>query len=131
MKILAASPHEVERIGVQSVLHALLVDGVIVLHAASGVEMVEQIDRHSDIQLVIVDVNIPDGVHVKRLAELAMSASSLPVIALDGGDGNLWLYASKINLAHAIEKASPLAVFADAVLGVLPNRMHRHPRKCG
>lgn len=138
MKILAAGPYEVERIGIQSILQTLLATDVTVVHAASGIGIVEQLDRHVDIELVIVDVNIADRARIDRLAELTRRVPPLPIIVLDGGGGNMSLYACKINLAHAVEKAGPLALLVDTVPGWRPSgtpvslpagrRLTKHPR---
>ena len=125
MKILVASAHKVERLGVVAVLNSLLVDIVRTVEVDSIGSLFVSTELDKDIELLILDLNTPHNGDGERLLALTSGVSALRVIGLDGGDGDRTFYGKWLGALHMVSKTSPLVVFADAVLALTDSRLHR------
>jgi DNA-binding NarL/FixJ family response regulator len=81
MKILIADDHSLFREGLQHVL-AGLGDDIQTLHAADCVRALELAAEHSDLDLVLLDLNMPGMNGLDALQQFCDSFPALPVVIL-------------------------------------------------
>ncbi|HEY9163494.1 MAG TPA: response regulator transcription factor [Magnetovibrio sp.] len=81
MKILLADDHKLVRAGLVLVLKQMQ-DGVELLEAGTGREAVSQADKHADLDLVLMDLDLPDGSGLEALAAIHAKQAALPVVIL-------------------------------------------------
>jgi DNA-binding NarL/FixJ family response regulator len=86
MKILVVDDHALVRAGLRHVLQELDEAGVEVLEAGSGAAAFELADEHPDLDLVLLDLNMPDMGGIEALDELGRRHPDIPVVVLSGVD---------------------------------------------
>jgi DNA-binding NarL/FixJ family response regulator len=83
MKTLVVGHHFLIREALCSVLKELENDAAI-LEAPDGHEAVRLLSRHTDISLVILDLDLPDGSGLSALGELREQHPAIPVVIISG-----------------------------------------------
>jgi DNA-binding NarL/FixJ family response regulator len=86
MKILVVDDHALVRAGLRHVLQELDEAGVEVLEAGSGSASFSLADEHPDLDLVLLDLNMPDMGGIEALDELGRRHPDIPVVVLSGVD---------------------------------------------
>jgi DNA-binding NarL/FixJ family response regulator len=86
MKILVVDDHALVRAGLRHVLQELDDAGVEVLEAGSGSAAFALADEHPDLDLVLLDLNMPDMGGIDALDELGRRHPDIPVVVLSGVD---------------------------------------------
>jgi DNA-binding NarL/FixJ family response regulator len=81
MKILLSDDHALIREAVRSVLHDLAPDASV-LEASDGRRTVELIEQNPDIDLVLLDLNLPDRDGLALLGELRAQHPAMSVVVL-------------------------------------------------
>jgi DNA-binding NarL/FixJ family response regulator len=85
MKILIADDHVLFREGLKQVL-AQLGDGVQVFEAENYPQMLALLNEHSDADLAIVDLDMPDGGAGTRFASLLTAHPTVPMVVLSASE---------------------------------------------
>ncbi len=85
MKILVVDDHPVLREGISALLRQ---DGVdtVVLQADSGVDALEVIKQNADLDIVVLDLMLPDIGGIEAMTEFAKVRPELPVIILSSSE---------------------------------------------
>ena len=88
MKILMVDDHQLIRQGLRPMLAGLAAPGepATVLEAGSFREGLEVAAEHRDLDLALLDLNLPDATGLAALADLLESRPDLPVVVLSGED---------------------------------------------
>jgi len=88
VKILVVDDHDLIREGLRPLLVRLAPPGetVEVLEAATFQAGVDQVAAHSDLDLVLLDLRLPDAHGVSALEELLRRHRGLPVVVVSGED---------------------------------------------
>jgi len=88
VKILVIDDHHLVRDGMRPVLDHLAPSGesVDVLDAATFGEARAHLERHPDVELVLLDLRLPDVSGFEALAELQRSRPDVPVVVMSGDD---------------------------------------------
>lgn len=81
MKILLADDHKLVRAGLVLVLKQMQ-NGVELLEAGTGREAISLVDAHTDIDLVLMDLDLPDGTGLEALTAIHAKYAALPVVIL-------------------------------------------------
>jgi len=85
MKILLVDDHSLFRQGLEMLL-TQSTDIELVLHAETGNEAVDIVKKHADLDLVLLDYNLADGLGVDVLVRLKAHDQSLPIAMISGDD---------------------------------------------
>jgi len=88
VKILVVDDHHLIRDGMRPVLGRLAPpnEPVDVLEAATFDEARAQLERHPDVELVLLDLRLPDVSGFEALAELQRARPDMPVVVMSGED---------------------------------------------
>ena len=86
VKILVVDDHALVRAGLRHVLQELDDAGVDVLEAGSGTAAFGLADSHPDLDLVLLDLNMPDMGGIEALDEIGRRHPDIPVIVVSGVD---------------------------------------------
>jgi len=88
MKVLVVDDHHLIREGMRPVLAKLAAAGeaVEVLDAATFGEARAYLERHADVELVLLDLRLPDASGLDALDELQRSHPDVPVVLMSGED---------------------------------------------
>jgi DNA-binding NarL/FixJ family response regulator len=86
MNILVVDDHALVRAGLRHVLQELDDGGVEVLEAGSGAAAFALADEHPDLDLILLDLNMPDMGGIEALDELGRRHPEIPVVVLSGVD---------------------------------------------
>lgn len=81
MKILLADDHKLVRAGLVLVLKQME-DGAELLEAGTGREAVAMAEGNPDLDLVLMDLDLPEGSGLEALSAINASNTSLPVVIL-------------------------------------------------
>lgn len=81
MKILLADDHKLVRAGLVLVLKQMQ-DGVELLEAGTSLEAVALAEENNDLDLVLMDLDLPDGSGLEALSAINAKAPTLPVVIL-------------------------------------------------
>lgn len=81
MKILLADDHKLVRAGLVLVLKQME-SGIELLEAGTGREAVALAEAHDDIDLVLMDLDLPDGSGLEALSSINAKSLSVPVVIL-------------------------------------------------
>lgn len=81
MKILLADDHKLVRAGLVLVLKQME-DGAELLEAGTGREAVAMAEDNPDLDLVLMDLDLPEGSGLEALSAINASNASLPVVIL-------------------------------------------------
>lgn len=82
MKILVVDDHVLIREALRGVLRELKGESVFILEAAGSNEALKQLEQHADVELVLLDLNLPDRDGLDTLRELGARWPTVPVIVL-------------------------------------------------
>lgn len=86
MKILVLDDHLLVREGLRHVLQELDEEGVAVLAAGSARAAFALADEHTDIDLMLLDLNLPDMHGIAALDEFGRRHPDIPVVMLSGNE---------------------------------------------
>ena len=88
MKVLMIDDHHLVRDGMRPVLERLAGPGeaLAVLEAATFAAATAEIERHADIELVLLDLRLPDVAGFDALERLQRERPDLPVVVMSGED---------------------------------------------
>ena len=81
MKILLADDHKLVRAGLVLVLKQMET-GIEILEAGTGREAVALAETHDDIDLVLMDLDLPEGSGLEALTAINAKTASVPVVIL-------------------------------------------------
>jgi len=119
LKFLVVDDHALTRDGVRLSLGALG-DEVTVLDAASVEAALAAINRNPDIDLVLLDLGLPDAGGLSLLQDLRRDQNPVPVVVISGADDrNNVLKALDLGALGFIPKSSSIEVMLQAVRLVL------------
>ena len=117
-KILIADDSEINR----ALLMEILGDGYEYLEAENGVRAVELLREHTDIALVLLDINLPDGSGLDFLSEIKTSSPLRPVILLTANDTDM-------DIVNGLEQGADDYITKPFSLSVLRARVNTQLRK--
>jgi DNA-binding NarL/FixJ family response regulator len=119
MKILLADDHKLVRAGLVLVLKQMD-SSVELLEAGSGHEAVEVAMAHSDLDLVLMDLDLPDGTGLEAMASINSHAPKLPVVILSAiEDQSMVARAMKLGARGFIPKSASGEVMVNSLRLVL------------
>jgi len=128
MHILIVDDYDLFREGLVSLLHVCLQD-VTVMEAdcvASAVMLIKQ--QHHNLDLVLLDHELPDGMGVNLLAEMRVEYSHLPIAVLSGWeDPELMQRALQLGAMGYIPKNTPAPVLIGAIRLILAGGVYIPP----
>jgi len=122
MKVLMIDDHHLVRDGMRPVLERLAGSGerLDVLEAATFEAGLAEIGRHADIELVLLDLRLPDVAGFDALARLQREHPDLPVVVMSGeDDAGLVREALQRGALGYVPKSSRPAVILQALRLVL------------
>lgn len=119
VRVLIADDHEVVRMGLRSMFAGSDVE--IVAEAGSGAETMAQVSQHA-VDLVLLDVRMPDGDGLKILSRLKDEKPDLPVLMISTFDNATYMARSVALGANGyvlkdVEKPILLATIRKAASG--------------
>jgi DNA-binding NarL/FixJ family response regulator len=82
MKILVVDDHVLIREALRGVLRELKGENTVILEAPESGEALRQLELHSDVDLVLLDLNLPDRDGLDVLRELGARWPTVPVVVL-------------------------------------------------
>ena len=82
MKILVVDDHVLIREALRGVLRELKGEAVVILEASVSSEALRQLEQHPDVELVLLDLNLPDRDGLDVLRELGARWPTVPVVVL-------------------------------------------------
>jgi DNA-binding NarL/FixJ family response regulator len=127
MKILVVDDHALIREALRGVL-VEVVDGPIVLEATDCQQATRLIEEHSDLRLVLLDLNLPDRDGFAFLAELRRRYAPVSIVVLSGfHDRNNVIRALDQGALGFIPKSSPREVMVSALRLVLSGGIYIPP----
>lgn len=85
MKLLVVDDHALIRDGVRGVVKDLIPDAVV-LDASDCAQAARLLEQHPDIELVLLDLKLPDGDGFSLLSELRANRPATAVVMLAGDD---------------------------------------------
>jgi len=119
LKFLVVDDHALTREGVRLTL-AALGDEVTVLDASSVEAALAAINRHPDIDLVLLDLGLPGASGLSLLQDLRRNQNTVPVVVISGADDrSRVIKALDLGALGFIPKSSSLEVMLEAVRLVL------------
>jgi DNA-binding NarL/FixJ family response regulator len=131
MRILVVDDHPLVREGLRQLV-AGLEDGVEVIEASRADAALQALDEHPDLDLALLDLNLPDGDGLAVLAEFGRRAPDLPVVILSGvQDPVLMRAALDKGAAGFIPKSALSQVIVPALKLVLAGGVYVPPEMLG
>lgn len=85
MKILLADDHKLVRAGLALVLKQMD-DSVELIEAGTGREAVQLADAHADLDMILMDIDLPEGSGLEALAAIHAKKAGLPIVILSAMD---------------------------------------------
>lgn len=82
MKILVVDDHVLIREALRGVLRELKGETTVILEASDSREAVRELEQHGDVELVLLDLNLPDRDGLDVLQELGARWPTVPVVVL-------------------------------------------------
>jgi len=130
MKILLADDHKLVRAGLVLVLKQMDAS-VELLEAGSGREATTICEAHSDLDLVLMDLDLPDGTGLEAMASINMKAPELPVVILSAiEDQSMVARAMKLGARGFIPKSASGEVMVNSLRLVLSGGICLPPGYC-
>jgi DNA-binding NarL/FixJ family response regulator len=134
MKILIADDHELIRQGLERTLAAMS-EGVDVVHAQDGISVLEQLEQNRDIDIVLLDLFMPNANGYELLRRICDNYESLPVIVVSAAEEPQYMRKSiDYGAAGFIPKSSSTDIMVNAIKLVMsggiyiPHTMHLQSR---
>jgi DNA-binding NarL/FixJ family response regulator len=134
MKILIADDHELIRQGLERTLVAMS-DDVDVVHAEDGLSVLEQLEQHRDVDIVLLDLFMPNANGYELLRNICDRYGSLPVIVVSAAEEPQYMRKSiDYGAAGFIPKSSSTDIMVNAIKLVMsggiyiPHTMHLQSR---
>lgn len=81
MKILVVDDHVLIREALRGVLKELKADAVV-LEASDCHQTMQLVEQHADLELVLLDLTLPDGGGLSMLAELRERYPAVPIVVM-------------------------------------------------
>ena len=126
MKVLVVDDHPLVRDALRTCLRGLET-GVEVLEARDSAEAMEQTDRNPDLDIVLLDLNLPDAHGLSALAALRARHPEVPVVVLSANENRATvLEALDRGAMGYISKTSATEVMLGAVRLVLAGGVYLH-----
>ena len=127
MKILVIDDHALIREALQSVLKELPLDRII-LEAATGSQGMRLAHEHTDLDVILLDLNLPDGNGFEMLTKLRELYPAVSVIVLSANNQrDDVLRALRLGAAGFIPKSTSRSVILSAVQLVLSGGIYIPP----
>lgn len=127
MQILVIDDHALVREGLREVLRQVD-SAALVLEANSAAEAFRLIASHADLDLILLDLGLPDRSGLDTLADLRRDHSDIPVVVLSGSmEPDDVMRSIKGGAAGFIPKSSPAGVTLGAVRLVLAGGTYLPP----
>lgn len=115
VKILLVDDHFLIRIAISDTLRAIAPDARI-LEAADSVQAARLVEAEGDLQLVVLDLSLPDGSGLALLERLRQSHPALPVLVVSAETGqDAILRALDLGAVGFIPKSASQAVMEHAL----------------
>lgn len=115
MKILVIDDHVLIREALRRMLKELKREAAV-LEASSGAEALEIMAEHGDLDLVLLDLKLPDGDGFLLLSEIRKRRPAMPVVVLSG-------FQDRTSVARALEAGArgyiPKSARREVMLGAL------------
>lgn len=134
MKILIADDHELIREGMERTLSGMA-GQVEVVHAQDGHSVLEQLEQHPDIDIVLLDLFMPNANGYELLRQVCDSYEALPVIVISAAEEPHYMRKSiDYGAAGFIPKSSSTDIMISAIKLVMsggiyiPHTMHLQSR---
>ena len=125
-KILIADDHALVRDGIRAQLAAL--GDVEIVEASDWAEVTALVGAHADLELALIDLNMPGRGGVPALSELIARAPAVPIVVLtDTEDPDVTRDALRAGAMGYVSKREPAAVLLGAVRLVLSGGMYVPP----
>lgn len=116
MKVLVVDDHMLVRAGLRQVMQAFDDGAFTMLEASSAGAGLAAIGQHPDIDLVLLDLHLPDQSGLEVLAEIGRFCPDLPIVVLSGDMSSEAMQASlALGASGFIPKASIAAVLVSAL----------------
>ena len=85
MKVLVVDDHALVRSGIRQVVQSLQsTDPVEVLEAEDGRQATQLLERNADVDLILLDHDLPEGTGMTWMTELGRDHPEIPVIMISG-----------------------------------------------
>lgn len=128
MKFLIVDDHELIRAGLRPVLNRLDNGNVIVLEAWNYLSAQALLDEHMDLDLILLDLNLPGIAGFAALEGISNSAPEIPVVIIsETSDKDIILASFKLGACGFIPKSSPCQVMSSAINIVLRGGIYVPP----
>ena len=109
-----------------------LADRVTVLEARNATEVYALVERHADLDLVLLDLRLPGVDGYAAMQELRRRDNALPVVILSGSEDTPSVVAAlKMHAVGFIPKSSPREVMLQALRLVLSGGVYIPPQALG
>jgi len=127
MKILLVDDHALIRDALRGVLK-VLVDEAVVLEASDCRQATQLIQKHPDLRLVLLDLNLPDCGGLSFLADLRKRHAPISIVVLSGSqDRETVMRALSLGALGFIPKSSTREVMANALRLILSGGIYIPP----
>ena len=131
MKILVIDDHVLIREALQGVLKKLRRDATI-LEASNGGQARRLIEEHSDLELILLDLNLPDADGFHLLADLRAGYPAVSIVVLSAGnERDNVVRALDLGALGFIPKSAPRAVMLSALQLVFSGGIYIPPEILG
>ena len=126
-KILVADDHEITRRGVRELIAETDPDA-IVIEAYDGASCLRVVDEHSDLDLVLLDVNMPGSNVVDTFTSIRARNENVPVLVLTAlTEVEYIIQTMKVGAAGFVQKHQAADELLQAMRTVLNGGVYLHP----
>lgn len=120
LRILVADDHPLFRAAVVHMLQAFVSDGGALFEASSFASLVTTVTEQSELDLVLLDLNMPGAQGFSSLVYLRGERPALPVIVISSNDHPRTVgRAQEFGAAGFVPKSAPVAVLQNALRQVM------------
>lgn len=132
MKILVVDDHVLIRDALHGVLAELKGDGITIIDAANAREAKRQLEQNGDVELILLDLNLPDQDGFDLLGELAVRYPAIAVAVLSAyHDRHTVRHTLDLGAVGFIPKAAPREVMLGAFNLIFAGGMYVPPEILG
>ncbi len=132
MKILVVDDHALVREGLRHVLQDLDGERVAIVEAATAAAALAGVSEHPDLDLVLLDLRLPDGNGLDTLRDLGRVVPDLPVVLLSGDESPEVMHAAfDRGAAGFIPKSSLSDVLLSALRLIMAGGIYVPPAMVG